>query len=335
MTRNRSLYKRMVLTISLLCTATIALILGLFSVLVNSIRESTYDATLLHNVFLGFSLALVIGLYIIVYFHIERLFKPMQEIKKAVETVAQGDFKLQIPIKTRDEFGELAESFNKMADEIQAMLRYKDQLLSDVSHELRTPITRMRLAAEMMEEGERRNSMISDLKDMGHLIETLLESSRLNYGVSSLHRESFDLTSLLSSLINEQGSNNPGIRLETCQPTIIHADSALVRMLFRNLIENALKFSAHQKQPVDITLVQHPGHVTVNITDHGIGIPEKELPHIFEPFFRVERSRSKNTGGYGLGLSIVQKVVNAHGGKITIQNNEPSGTKVSVELPSV
>lgn len=334
MTRNKSLYKRMVLTISLLCTATVILILALFSVLVNSIRESTYDAAFLHNVFLGISLVLLVGLYIFVYFHIKRLFKPMQEIKKAVETVAEGDFKLQIPIKTRDEFGELAESFNKMANEIQAMLKYKDQLLSDVSHELRTPITRMRLAAEMMEEGEKKNSMISDLQDMGHLVETLLESNRLNYGASSLQKESFDLTSLLSALINEQESESPGIRLETSESISIHADLALIKMLFRNLVENAVKFSAHQKQPVAIDLTQNPGYVTVNITDHGIGIPEKELPHILEPFYRVEQSRSKNTGGYGLGLSIVQKVVNAHNGKLSIRSNERSGTKVRVELLS-
>ncbi len=324
----------MVLTISLLCTATVALILGLFSVLVNSIRESAYDATFLHNVFLGISLALLAGLYILVYFHIKRLFKPMQEIKKAVETVAEGDFKLQIPIKTRDEFGELAESFNKMANEIQAMLKYKDQLLSDVSHELRTPITRMRLAAEMMEEGEKKNSMIADLQDMGHLVETLLESNRLNYGADSLHKESFDLTSLLFSLVEEQENSRPGIRLKTSESISIHADLALIKMLFRNLIENAVKFSAHQQQPVEVDIIQHTNHVRVNITDHGIGIPEKELSHILEPFYRVEQSRSKNRGGYGLGLSIVQKLVNAHKGKVTIQSNQGSGTRVSVELPS-
>ncbi|GAB5527733.1 MAG: hypothetical protein Roseis2KO_56050 [Roseivirga sp.] len=334
MTRNKSLYKRVVLTISLLCTATVILILGLFSFLVNSLRESTENAALLHNVFLAFSIALLIGLYILVYFHIKRLFRPMKEIKKAVETVADGNFDLQVPVKTSDEIGELAESFNKMAHKIQSMLKYKDQLLSDVSHELRTPITRMRLAAEMMEEGEKKNSMISDLQDMGHLVETLLESNRLNYGDDSLHKESFDLTLLLRSLVDEQANTSPGIEFQTPESISIHADSALIRMLFRNLVENAVKFSAHQQQPVAIELLQDTGHVTVNITDHGIGIPEKELPHILEPFYRVEQSRSKKTGGYGLGLSIVQKVVNAHKGKLSIRSNEGSGTKVSVELPA-
>lgn len=333
MTRKKSLYKRMVLTISLLCTATVILILSLFSVLVNSIRQSTENAALLHNVFLAFSILLLIGLYILVYFHIKRLFRPMQEIKKAVETVSDGNFDLQIPVKTSDEIGELAESFNKMANEIQSMLRYKDQLLSDVSHELRTPITRMRLAAEMMEEGEKKDSMIADLKEMGLLVETLLESNRLNYGVNATNKESFDLTLLLTSLVEEQMNNSPGIQFQASESISIHADPALIRMLFRNLIENAVKFSAHQERLVEVDIAQHSDHVVVNITDYGIGIPAKDLPQIFEPFYRVEQSRSKHTGGYGLGLSIVRKVIDAHEGKITFHDIEPSGTSARVALP--
>ncbi|MCE7991328.1 MAG: HAMP domain-containing histidine kinase [Roseivirga sp.] len=333
MTKKRSLYKRMVLTISLLCTATIALILTLFAVLVNSIRASTDNAALLHNVFLGTSIALLVGLYILVYFHIKRLFRPMQEIKKAVETVADGNFDLQIPVKTSDEFGELAESFNKMANEIQSMLKYKDQLLSDVSHELRTPITRMRLAAEMMEEGKEKDSMISDLKDMSHLVETLLESNRLNYGLSSLNKESFDLTDLLSSLVAEQSDTIPGIQFQPRGAVVISADLSLIKMLFRNLINNGLKYSAHQEEPIVIELIERSGEVMISIVDKGMGIPEKDLPQIFEPFYRVEQSRSKNTGGYGLGLSIAHKVVEAHQGKISLKNAESGGIIANVELP--
>lgn len=325
----------MVLTISLLCTATIILILGLFSVLVRSIRASADNAFLYHNIFLGISIALLIGLYVLVYFHIKRLFKPMQEIKKAVETVAEGDFDLQIPIRRTDEFGELAESFNKMAGEIQSMLKYKDQLLSDVSHELRTPITRLRLAAEMMKDGKEKDSMISDLKDMGHLVENLLESNRLNYGVSSLNKESFNLTELIASLVQEQAESKPGIRFQVTQVITILADLSLIRMLFRNLIENALKYSSHQKLPVEIHVSQNDSEVEVKITDHGIGIPEEDLPRVFEPFYRVEQSRSKNTGGYGLGLSISQKVIEAHEGRISIQNGKPEGIQVIVRLPSL
>lgn len=333
MTKKKSLYKRMVLTISLLCTATIALILVLFGVLVETIRESTNNAFLLHNVFIGISIALLIVLYILVYFHIKRLFKPMQEIKKAVETVADGNFDLQIPVKRADEFGELAESFNKMANEIQSMLKYKDQLLSDVSHELRTPLTRMRLAAEMMEEGKEKDSMISDLKDMSHLVETLLESNRLNYGISSLNKQSFDLTELLNSLANEQTDNVPRVQLLSSDNITINADLPLIKMLFRNLIENAVKYSANQQQPVTIELKHRAEQVVVNISDHGIGIPEKALALIYEPFYRVEQSRSKNTGGYGLGLSIARKVVEAHQGKISLQNAQPSGIIATVALP--
>lgn len=333
MTKKKSLYKRMVLTISLLCTATIALILVLFGVLVDTIRESTENAFLLHNVFISISIGLLIILYILVYFHIKRLFKPMQEIKKAVETVADGNFDLQIPIKRADEFGELAESFNKMANEIQAMLKYKDQLLSDVSHELRTPLTRMRLAAEMMEEGKEKESMISDLKDMSHLVETLLESNRLNYGISSLNKQPFDLTELLSSLASEQADSIPAVHLQSSDSILINADLSLIKMLFRNLIENAIKYSAHQEEPVTIELKQQSEQVIISIKDHGMGIPEKALALIYEPFYRVEQSRSKNTGGYGLGLSIARKVVDTHQGKITIKNAKPTGIIATVELP--
>ncbi len=324
----------MVLTISLLCTATILLILGLFSVMVKSIRASADNAFLLHNIFLGISIALLIGLYVLVYFHIKRLFKPMQEIKKAVETVAEGDFDLQIPIRRADEFGELSESFNRMAGEIQSMLKYKDQLLSDVSHELRTPITRMRLAAEMMEAGKEKDSMISDLQDMSHLVENLLESNRLNYGVSSLHKEPFNLTELIASLAQEQAKRKPGIRFQTTQAITIKADLSLIRMLFRNLIENALKYSSHQEIPVAINVSQAGDEVEVSISDHGTGIPEEALPKVFEPFYRVEQSRSKHTGGYGLGLSISQKVTEAHQGQISINNRKGGGIEVIVRLPS-
>lgn len=333
MTRKKSLYKRMVLTISLLCFATIALILVLFGVLVNTIRESTENAFLFHNVFIGISITLLIILYILVYFHIKRLFKPMKEIKKAVETVADGNFDLQIPVKTADEFGELAESFNKMANEIQSMLKYKDQLLSDVSHELRTPITRMRLAAEMMEGGKEKDSMISDLKDMSHLVETLLESNRLNYGLSSLNKQSFDLTDLLTSLVAEQSDTAPGIQFQSAEAVTISADLSLIKMLLRNLINNGLKYSAHQEEPVLIELNEKSDKVIISVIDKGMGIPEKDLPQIFEPFYRVEQSRSKNTGGYGLGLSIAHKVVEAHQGKISLENTKSRGIKATVELP--
>lgn len=272
----------------------------------------------------------VLIIFIFAYFYIKRLLGPVDRMKDAVNDISDGTFDVRLAVETNDEFGQLSNAFNKMSNEIQSMLKAKDQLLSDVSHELRTPITRLRLAAEMIRDKKSKQSMEEDLREMSVIIETLLESNRLAYHPEGIVRSTFSLIQTMKNIINDRTERQ--INYTGPKDITFNGDVSLIKVLFRNLLDNAIKYSpAESSITIDILNTDH--EVTVQMDNDGSGIPEEELKHLFEPFYRVEQSRSKKTGGFGLGLSIARKIVDAHNGSIDILNRKSGGTRVKVILP--
>jgi signal transduction histidine kinase len=264
---------------------------------------------------------------------LKRLLRPLRALNEGVARVGAGELDVALPNQTRDEFGRLTDAFNQMVSRIREMITARDQLLLDVSHELRSPLTRMKVAIELLPQSEQRAGIAADIDEMERMIAELLELERLRGGRLSPQRQ--DLMPILRDIERSFGNRTPGVRLVSTSPELrLDIDADRVRTVLRNLLENAMKYSLPDSRPIEVSALQNGGHVMIRVTDDGPGIPESDVANLFEPFFRVDRSRSKKTGGYGLGLSISKRIVEAHGGTIGVENRAPRGASFVVTLPS-
>jgi signal transduction histidine kinase len=214
------------------------------------------------------------------------------------------------------------------------MLQTKDQLLLDISHELRTPITRMKVALEFLPESRARKSLQADIVEMEKMVGGILETARLRHKYAELKKQPADLVALLKQTAAAFEKQPPGIVIvDLPQEIILQVDPHQIKTVFENLLSNAFKYCEPESNPVKISVERRAAEVIVRIEDYGIGIPQEELAHIFEPFYRVDKSRSKDTGGYGLGLSLCKTIMEAHEGKIEVQSRLKEGTTVLLFFP--
>lgn len=267
------------------------------------------------------------ALVIFIYIYVSKLLSPIIKIKKGVHHISNGNFDHQIDLNIKSELGDLAKSFNKMTLHIKEMMDNKEQLLYDVSHELRTPITRMKVALEFLEESPSRDQLSEDLQEMNTMVNEILESARLESGHSSFKLVSFDILPIIKELCNHYKQTPPGITIKhTLKQFIVTVNPEKTQIVLKNIIENALKYSGEAKTPIEIDM--DPIEKTISIKDHGIGIPKEDIDKVFEPFYRVDKSRQKRTGGYGLGLNLCYKIMKKQQGTITIESQDGKGTKV-------
>jgi signal transduction histidine kinase len=255
------------------------------------------------------------------------------KLRRRVARMSEGQLDVVLPGGTRDEFGVLTDAFNHMVGRIRDMIRARDQLLLDVSHELRSPLTRMKVALELLPEGEKRRSIAADVAEMEAMITELLELERLRDG-RGIRTERQDLLPILREVAQGFENKAPGVRVVSAAREIpLDIDGDKIRTVLRNLLENAFKYALSDSGAVQVWAAQDAEAAVVRVTDDGPGIPETELASLFEPFFRVDRSRSKKTGGYGLGLSICKRILEAHGGGIAAENNAGRGATFTLTLP--
>ncbi|MFC1881185.1 sensor histidine kinase [Thermodesulfobacteriota bacterium] len=279
-------------------------------------------------------LSLLTLIFVGAFLSIRWILKPVRWLDEGVREVSRGNLKHRVPVKRSDELRDLAEAFNDMTDRIRNMLHTKEQLLLDVSHELRSPLTRVKVALEFLPEGKARDSIADDISEMEKMINEILETARMHHLHADLKRQPTDLVTLLKEILPDYQDQHPGIRLDDLPKTlVVNIDSGQIKTVFKNIISNAIKFSEADSEPVRIAVNSEPHHVVVKIADRGIGIPVEELSFVFEPFYRVDKSRSKDTGGYGLGLSLCKTIMEAHNGKIEITSQPGEGTTVSLFFP--
>jgi len=265
-----------------------------------------------------------------------QVFRPLKHIADGVAQVAAGNLSHEVPEVGSREFAALARAFNEMTGRIKQMLAMRERLLLDASHELRSPLTRMKVALEFVPQGSARESLREDLVEMEHLVTAILESARLAHTGEEIHRQRFDLAAVLHRVMARFSDRPPGVRLEGLPASCsIEGDPDLAATVLRNIVDNAVKYSAAGAGPVLVALEERDGQARVTVRDNGQGIPAADLPRIFDPFYRIDRSRSRGTGGYGLGLSICKSIVAAHGGSIAVESTVGVGTMVTVNFPSV
>jgi len=268
------------------------------------------------------------------YFLIRRLFTPVKQLQLGITKIGQGDLTHRIHIKRRDELGVLANSINKMANDIQQLLEAKRQLLLAISHELRTPLTRAKVAVELLDDAKQRDEVNRDLNEMEQLINELLETERLSSQHQKLNKESVSINHLIQDLIGEQFSQHNLKVLCPNAELMLDVDVARIKLLLKNLIDNALKHSPKDSGTPQIELKHIQNKAQISVQDYGPGIDEQHLPHITEPFYRIDASRQRQTGGYGLGLYLCRVIAEAHGGQLTISSTPGAGTIVVVTLPN-
>ena len=269
------------------------------------------------------------------YVVIRWILKPVTWLNDGVRQVSSGNFDYRMPVKRLDEFGTLAEAFNSMTGRIREMLHARERLLLDVSHELRSPITRMRVALEFMPDSAAAQGMRADIHDMEVMISEILETQRLGSPYGKLNLEQTDLASLIREVVAERAHSTPAVMVENVESGItVAVDRTRLKTVLKNVVDNALKYSDPAGEPVRIAIVKRLPHIVVEVRDTGHGIPVEDIPYVFEPFYRVDKSRSKHTGGYGLGLSICKIIMEAHKGGITVASELGRGTTVSLLLPA-
>jgi signal transduction histidine kinase len=295
---------------------------------------------------IGFTLGVLLLLTLLAYLYVRRLLRPLDDIRQGAQRFGAGEFGQPIPVRHAhrpDELGQLATTINTMGHDIHQMLEAQRALLLAISHELRSPLTRARLNTELLPESEdiagQREALLRDLAEMARLISDLLESERLASRHQALHRELTDPAVLAREVIDELAITQTAastIRLSTPSglPTL-PLDRIRVRLLLRNLLDNALRHSAGASQPVELHI--HPDAtggqgVLIEVRDHGPGVPDDQLPHLAQPFFRPDTARTRSAGGVGLGLYLCRLVAQAHGGTFAVRNARP-GLAVTVTLP--
>ena len=270
-----------------------------------------------------------------VYFATRHLLRPVRVLSEGVERLRRGDLDVEMQTRRTDELGQLMISFNEMVGTVRERIRARDQLLADVSHEIRSPLTRMRVALEMMPDGAAKSSVIEDIAETEAMISELFETERLDSPHGGLTRAPTDLAELVRESADLCADEAPGVELEGLgRPIVATVDAERIRVILSNLLTNALRHSDPEGLAVRVALQVAGEEVLIEVHDRGEGIGEEDLLRVFEPFYRVDRSRSKDTGGYGIGLSLAKRIVEAHGGVISIDSRVGEGTSVRVSLPS-
>jgi signal transduction histidine kinase len=277
----------------------------------------------------GFIVMLIALLSIIVassFLVLRWILKPVRQLTTGVHEVGSGNLDYTVPVKSGDEFGELTDAFNAMTGRIRDMLASRERLILDVSHELRSPLTRMKVALEFLPDDRTRESLRQDVSEMESMVTEVLEAARLKSGSGQPKIRAVNLADIATRVASEFDAEKHEAAIVNAEgAATVQADPDLIARVLRNLVRNALAHSGQCGEPVKITFADLPDYALLRVTDSGSGIPAADLPHIFEPFYRADRSRSRHTGGYGLGLSLCRTIMEAHGGRIEAES-EPGKT---------
>lgn len=274
-----------------------------------------------------------------------RMTKPLKSMSEAAKAMAKGDFSKRIPVTSDDEIGDLAVSFNMMTNSLSRLEAMRRSFVGSVSHELRTPMTTISGFIDGILDGtipkERHeyylNVVSDEVKRLSRLVNGMLDISKLESGEVELKREKFSLNSLLCSIVvgQEQRIEKSNLDIEGLDcltETEICADRDLIHQVVYNLVDNAIKFT-DENGKISFTIEEESSNIVFVIKNTGDGIPESELPFVFERFYKVDRSRSDIKNSLGLGLYLVKTIVLAHKGQVSVASKQGQFTTFKVILP--
>jgi signal transduction histidine kinase len=277
------------------------------------------------------------------WFMAKRALSGVEEVTRAAVDISKGALNRRVPVKgARDEVDDLAAAFNIMADRVQSLLDQMKEMTENIAHDLRSPLARMRGIAEMAlmshnpdeERTTIAGSIVEECDRLLGMINAMLDISEAETGLAKLHIQPIDLSALVKDvkeLFDPLAEDrNIEVTIEGPESLSIQGDPKKLQRVFSNLLDNAIKYSPYGGR-VTISLTNTEDHTTVVVEDSGEGIPEEDMPRVFDRFFRGEKSRS--TPGNGLGLSLAQAFIRLHGGAITAVNKQGCGSIFTVTLP--
>ncbi|MEL7525613.1 MAG: ATP-binding protein [Pseudomonadota bacterium] len=265
---------------------------------------------------------------LIIGFAVRRVTRPLKTLSASAERFGRGEELEPLDPSGPREVRALTSSFNDMQDRLTRFVKDRTRMLAAISHDLRTPITSLRIRAEFIDDDENREKMIETLDEMAAMTEATLRFARDEAHAEGA--EETDLGAMLESLAGDQQDLGHDCSVTLDHPVMLSCRPVALKRALRNLIENGIRYGGN----VSIEAQKGDGEIVIRVTDTGPGIPEDRLKDVFEPFVRLEESRSEETGGIGLGLAISRSIIHAHGGTITLQNGQEDGLVAEVKLPT-
>ena len=298
----------------------------------NDVRQAIWLAALI-----GLAIAAVVGTITA-----RQITGPLRSLVAAARRIGRGDLSSEVRVAGDDEIGEVARTFNAMASDLRQAEESRRQLLADIAHELGTPLAVLQANLEGMLDGvvepsaERLATLHTQSQVLTRLVRDLRDLSLAQQGRLPLDRRSVDLTVVVHDvaemtrpLVEEKGIS---LAVEAPAPVPVVADRERVAQILHNLLANAVRYTGPGGR-IRISVTSADSETRVEVADSGSGIPEDELPYIFDRFHRVDRSRSRTTGGAGLGLAIVKHLVEAHGGRVWVHSEPGQGSTFGFALP--
>lgn len=301
--------------------------------------------TLRNTLVISGAISILIGI-IVAFFNSRIITKPLKEMRIFARKISNGNYDAQVNVKTNDEIGELADSLNYMADRLNDIENMRKTLVQNVSHDLRTPLTGIKGHLELVsdpdfDENEKEHSLQvirSEVERMEEMVEELSRLSNIDSKNFNLNLQKLDINPVVNETAELMSieARKKGLEFNTNiqkSPIHINADSLKLKEILMNIINNSLKFT--ESGYIKISTASTKTSAIIKVEDTGTGIDEKDLPHIFERFYRGEKSRASIAGGLGIGLTIVRELTYAQNGRIEIESPGHNGTIVTLTFPLV
>lgn len=290
----------------------------------------------------GFAiLNIVIISAVLVRINLKNIFRPIEQINEVTKKVALGEYDIELESKREDEIGELTNNFNKMTRGLKSTENLQKEFINNVSHEIKTPVSSIEGFAKFLkdknltdeEREEYTNIIIEEAKRLENLTGKILKLSKLNNQEIITNKQEIDIAEQIRKAISllEPKWSKKDIKINvSLDEKVFLGDEGLIYQVWVNIIDNAIKFS-NESGSIDIKVYEKDKNIIVEIKDHGIGMKEEELEKVYDRFYQIDKSHSKE--GSGLGLAIVKRIVELSEGKIEIKSKENKGTTVTVKLP--
>ena len=269
--------------------------------------------------------------------------QPLRDMAAAARRLEQGDYTTRVHVRGLDEVGQLAAAFNRMSAELEDLERSRRDLVANVSHELKTPIAAIRAHLENLADGVEEADpktlqvMLAQTERLTRLVDQLLDLSRLESGEAPFHREVVAIAPLVARVISEItiGRSISDVRLDAdvADDVVADADPERIHQVLFNLVDNAVRFTP-PGGAISVIGTHVDGRVRLQVVDTGVGIAPDHLPRVFERFYRVDASRSRDDGGTGIGLAIARSIVEGHGGRIVADSEPGHGSTFTFDLPA-
>ncbi len=276
-----------------------------------------------------------LALLTMAYLAVQWLFKPIRTIRAGAADIGRGNFDRRIRNIRRDQLGDLAEDINRLAANVEGMLDAKRALLLGISHELRTPLSRLRLLLEFLDDEDDQEAIRAEVREMEKIVVELLEAERLNTKHAQLARSRVDVDAMIEDMLNDFFARDLA-RINVvnhCGPLSANIDDARVTLMLKNLLSNALRYSPESAGAIEFEVDRDGEDLVFTVSDHGPGIPAEQADRISEPFYRGDPSRTRDTGGTGLGLYLAKLVADAHQGSLCVLNPGEPGARFEARIP--